>query len=114
MTVQVFSTTRHITSRTVHKIGRSALAAIVAGLSTISVGAYGTDLETGYSRALAAPPRSAPAVRRSSPARLIDPPDSTLNRPVQRAILVDQLYETLMRSSGCLLASSRASIGGGC
>jgi len=75
MTVQVFSATRHITSRGVRRIiGRGALAAIVAGLSGISVSAYGADLETGYSRTIAAPPRSAPAGRRSIPARPIDPP----------------------------------------
>ena len=115
MTVQVFSATRHITSRAVRRtIGRGALAAIAAGLGAISVSAYGADLETGYSRAVAAPSRSAPAVRRSTPARPIDPPDAEPNRPVQRVAFVDQLYERLMRSSGCELASSKGSIGGGC
>ena len=77
MTVQVFSATRHITSRAVRRvIGRGALAAIVTGLGAISVSAYGADLETAYSRAVA--PRSAPAVRRSNPARLIDPSDARL------------------------------------
>ena len=115
MTVQVFSATRHITSRAVRRIiGRGALVAIVAGLSAISVSADGADLPTRYSRTVAAPPRSALAIRRSTPARPIDPPDAELNRPVQRAALVDQLYNELMRSSGCLLASSKASIGGGC
>ena len=115
MTVQVSPATRHITSRAVRRIiGRGALAAIIAGLSSISVSAYGADPETGYSRAVAFPPRSAPPVRRSTPARPIDPPDAELNRPLQRAELVDQLYDHLMRSSGCLLASSKASIRGGC
>jgi hypothetical protein len=115
MTVQVFSATRHIPGRAVRRIiGRGALAAMVAGLSVISLSAYGADLEKGYSRAVAAPPRSAPAVRRSTPARPIDPPDTELNRPMQHAELVDQLYDHLMRSSGCVLASSKASIGGGC
>ena len=114
MTVQVFSATRHITSRVVRRIiGRGALAAIVAGLSAISLSAAGADLETGYSHAVAAPPRSAPAVRRSTPARPIDPPDREPNRLLQ-ATLVDQLYDDLMRSSGCVLASSKASIGAGC
>jgi hypothetical protein len=90
------------------------LAAMVAGVGAISVSAYGADLETGYSRAVTAPPRSAPAVRRSTPARPIDPPDTELNRPMQHAELVDQLYDHLMRSSGCVLASSKAAIGGGC
>ena len=115
MTVQVFSATRHITSGAIRRIvGRGALAAIAAGLGMISVGAYGAELETGYSRAVAAPPRSAPAVRRPTPARPIDPPDTELNQPLQRAALVDQLYGELIRSSGCVLASSKASIGGGC
>ena len=115
MTVQVFSATRHITSRGVRRIiGRGALAAIVAGLSAIFVSAYGADVQTGYSRTVAAPPRSAPAVRRSIPARPIDAPEAEPKRAVQRAALVDQLYDELMRSSGCLLALSKASIGGGC
>jgi len=76
MTVQVFLATRHIKSRAVRRIiGRGALAAIVTGLGAISVSAYGADLEAGYSRAVSAPPRPAPAVRRSIPARPIDPPD---------------------------------------
>ena len=115
MTVQIFSATRHTTSRAVCRIiRRGTLAAIITGLSAISVGAYGADVQTGYSRTVAALPRSAPAVRRSIPARPIDAPEAEPKRAVQRAALVDQLYDELMRSSGCLLASSRASIGGGC
>jgi hypothetical protein len=115
MTVQVFSASRHTTRRAVCRIiRRGALAAIVTGLSAISVSAYGADVETGYSRTVAAPPRSAPAVRRSIAAHPIDPPAAEPKRAVQRAALVDQLYDELMRSSGCLLASSKASIGGGC
>jgi len=115
MTAQVFSVTRHFTSRAVRRIiGRGTLGAIAAGLGAMSVSGYGADLQTGYSRAVTAPPRSAPALRRSTPARPIDPPDAELHRPVQYAALVDQLYDELMRSSGCLLASSKASIGGGC
>ena len=113
MTAQVFSATRRMRNRAaLGVIGRGALAAIAAGLGVISVCAYGAEFETGYSRAVAAPPRSAPAVRRSTPARPIDPPDAEPNRPVQRAVLVDQLYDHLMRSSACSLVSS--SIGGEC
>jgi hypothetical protein len=113
MAVQVFSATHHATDRAVRKmIGRGALAAMVAGLSAISVSAYGADLATAYSRAVAAPPRSASAVRRSAPARSIDPPDAELNRPVQRAELVDQLYDELIRSSACVLASKTSTRGG--
>ena len=111
MTVKVFSATPHITSRAVRRI---IVGGALAAISAISVSAYGADLQTGYSRAVAVSPWSAPAVRRSTPARPIDPPDAELNRPVQRAELVDQLYDHLMRSSGCALASNKASIGGGC
>ena len=115
MTGQVFSATRHITSRAVRRIiGRGALAAIFAGLGAISVGAAGPDLETGYSRIVALPSHSAPAGRRSIPAHPVDQVGPRPNRFAQRPELVDQLYETLMRSSGCVLASSEASIGGGC
>ena len=115
MTVQVFSATCHITRRAVRRIiGRCALAAILTGLGATSVSAAGSDLETGYSRIVALPSRSAPAGRRSIPAHPVDPVDPPPNRFVQRPELVDQLYETLMRSSGCVLASSKASIGGGC
>jgi len=110
-TIQVFSVAPRTTGIAVLRvISGCALLAIGGGLA-ISVGAYGADLETGYSRAVAAPPRSAPAVRRSTPSRPIDPPDTELN---QRAALVDQLYGELIRSSGCVLASSKASIRGGC
>jgi hypothetical protein len=115
MTVQVSPATRHVTSRAVRRIiGQAALAAIFAGLGAISVSAAGPNLETGYSHAVATPPRSAPAVRRSTPARPIDPQDQQPNRLMQGAVVVDRLYETLMRSSGCMLASSNASIAGGC
>ena len=111
-TIQVFSVAPRTTGIAVLRvISGCALLAIGGGLA-ISVGAYGADLETGYSRAVAAPPRSAPAVRRSTPARPIDPLDTEPNRPVQRAVLVDQLYDHLMRSSACSLVSS--SIGGEC
>ena len=113
MAVHVFSATRHITGRAaLGVIGRGALAAIAASLCVISAGGYSAELETGYSRAVAAPPRSAPAVRRSTPARPIDPPDAEPNRPMQHAVLVDQLYDHLMRLSTCSLVSS--SIGGEC
>jgi hypothetical protein len=115
MTIQVFSAVPHTTGRAVLRvIRRSALATMVAGLGAIAVNAYGADLETGYSRAVAAPPRSAPAVRWPTSAHPINTPDTEPNRPVQRAVLVDQLYDHLMRSSGCVLASSKVSIRGGC
>jgi hypothetical protein len=115
MTIQVGSAIRHITSRAVRRIiGRGALAAVAVGLGAISVSAHGGALETGYSHAVAASPHSAPAGRRSAPARPVDPPDAESNRPVQRAALVDRLYDDLMRSSGCALGLRNASIAGGC
>jgi len=113
-TIQVFSAAPRTTGIAVRRVIRGRALLAIGGLGAISVGAYGADLETGYSRAVAAPSRSAPAVRRSTPARPIDPPGTELNQPLQRAALVDRLYGELIRSSGCVLASSKASIGGGC
>jgi hypothetical protein len=87
MTVQVFSATRHITSRAVRRIiGRGALAAVFAGLGAISVSAAGVDLETGYSRAVALPSHSVPAGRRSIPAHSVhpvDPPPNSIGEGLQ-------------------------------
>ena len=93
--------------------GQCAAVAVGAGLAAISMSAFGADPAVGYSYTVAALPHSAPTGDRSIPTRPIDPPNREPNRVVQRAALVDQLYETLMRS-GCMLASSKASIGGGC
>ena len=115
MNVQVFSA-RRITSRAVRRIiGRGALAAFITGLGAISVSAYGADLETAYSRAVALPSSSAMTGRRSIPAptRPYDPHVAKSNGNA-RAELVDQLYDELMRSSGCSLVSSHPSIRGGC
>ena len=115
MTVQVVSAAHRITGRAVRRlIGRGILVAIGACLGAISVSAYGADLAVGYSHTVAASLHSAPTGRRSIPARPIDPPDREPNRLVQRAALVDPLYDDLMRLSGCVLASSKAAIGGGC
>jgi hypothetical protein len=102
-------------SRGVRRIfGQCAAAVAGVWLAAISMSAFGADPAAGYSRAVATSSQSAPTGRQSIPARPIDPPDAELNRPVQRAQLVDQLYDHLMRSSGCALASSKASMGGGC
>jgi hypothetical protein len=93
---------------------RCATAAAGAGLAAISMSAFGADPAVGYSHTVAASPHSVPAGRRSIPARPIDPPNREPNRLVQRAALVDQLYNDLMRSSGCVVASSKASTGRGC
>jgi hypothetical protein len=97
-------------------IGRCRFASIAVGAAffAISVSSFGADLGTGYFSAIAVPPQAAPASRRLIPAHPIDPPDARPGRPMQRGRIVDQLYEEVMRSSGCFVASSNASIGGGC
>jgi hypothetical protein len=85
-----------------------------AGFFAISGSSFGADLGTGYSTAIAVPHQAAPAGRRPIPAHPIDPPDAKPDRSMQRTRIVDQLYEKLMRSSGCSLASNNASIVGGC
>jgi hypothetical protein len=94
--------------------GQRAAAAAGAGLAAISMTAFGADPAVGYSHTVAASPHSVPAGRRSIPARPIDPPNREPNRLTQRAALVDRFYDELMRSSGCVLASSKASTGRGC
>ena len=93
---------------------RCALAVVGAGFVAISISTYGADLGTRYSTALAVPSQCASAGGRPTPVCPINPPDATPDRSMQRTRIVDQLYEQLMRSSGCLLASKNASIGGGC
>jgi hypothetical protein len=115
MTAKISSPRRARKSRGVRSIfGQCAAAAVGACLGAISVSAYGADLAVGYSHTVAASLHSAPIGRRSIPARPIDPPDREPNRVVERAALVDQVYDDLMGSSACVLASSKASIGGGC
>jgi hypothetical protein len=93
---------------------RCALAVVGAGFVAISISTYGADLGTRHSTALAVPSQCASAGGRPTPVYSINPPDATPDRSMQRTRIVDQLYEGLMRSSGCLLASKNASIGGGC
>ena len=93
---------------------RCALAVVAAGFVAISVSTYGADLGTRYSTALAVPSQHASAGGRPTPVYPINPPDATPDRSMQRNWIVDPLYEELMRSSGCLLASKNTSIGGGC
>ena len=117
MTLQIASGHHAPTAKRVHSaIGRCpfALMVVSAGFFAISVSSFGADLGTGYSTAIAVPPQAAPAGRRPIPAHPIDPPDPKPDRSMQRTRIVDQLYEKLMRSSGCSLAASNASIWGGC
>jgi hypothetical protein len=87
---------------------------IGAGFFVISIGSFGADLGTGYSTAYAVSPDAAPARHRPPPARPIDPPEAKPDPSMQHTRTVDQLYDDLMRSSACLLASNNASIAGGC
>ena len=117
MTLQIASGHRAPATKRVHSaIGRCHAAVIVAGAGffAISVSSFGADLGSGYATAIAVPPQAAPVGRRPIPAHPIDPPDAKPDRFMQRARIVDRLYEELMRSSGCSLASNNASIVGGC
>ena len=117
MAVQVVLAASRLAGRGVQSvIRRGALAATIVGLSTIYGSAYGADVATAYSRAVAAPPHVyvSPADRRSVPARPIDPPGDQPKRPVQRAAMVDRLYDELIRSSGCALAPHSSFITSGC
>ena len=117
MTLQIASGHHAPAAKRVHSaIGRChvAVMAVSAGFFAISVSSLGADLRTGYSAAIAVPPQAVPADRRPIPAHPIDPPDAKPDRSMQRARIVDRLYEEVMRSSGCSLASNNASIGGGC
>jgi hypothetical protein len=93
-------------------IGRCALAAIGAGFFAISTGTFGADPGTGYSTAIAVPSQTLPASRRPIPARPTVPPDAKPDLSVQRARIVEQLYEEIMRRSSpeCSSATNIASM----
>jgi hypothetical protein len=97
-------------------IGRCALAAIGAGFFAISTGTFGADPGTGYSTAIATPSQALPASRRPTPARPIVPRDAKPDLSVQRARIVDQLYEEIMRRSApeCSSATNTAAMAGTC
>ena len=97
-------------------IGRCALVAVSAGFFAISIGALGADLGTEYSTAIAVPPPAAPSGRRTIPAHPVIPRDTKPELSAQRARIVDQLYEEIMRRSspGCASATSNASMAGAC
>jgi hypothetical protein len=115
MTAKISAQRRERKSRGVRRIfGQWAATAAGAGLAAISMSASGADPAVGYSHTVAASPHSAPIDRRSITPRPIDPQDREPNNLVRRAALVDQLYDDLMRSSGCLLGSSKGLTRGGC
>jgi hypothetical protein len=110
MTVKAVPAGRALTGRPARQIiGRSALAAVGVSFFTISISTHGADLGTRYSTALAVP--SQPA----SPGRA-HPRDAMPDRSAQRARMVDQLYEELMRWTppGCLSTATKASGVAGC
>ena len=96
-------------------------AAVAIGICV--VGAFGANLDTGNSSATAVLSRPAPADRWLIPPRPIDPPYGELDLSAQRAQIVDQLYEELMRQTAPGCSSSRpgpaetansAAMGSGC
>jgi hypothetical protein len=91
-----------------------ALITVSAGFAAGSVGSFGADPRTGYSNAIAVPSHAAPAARQPLPAHPIDPPDTNPELYLQHAWIVDRLYDELMHSSECFLASSNASMKFGC
>jgi len=98
-----------------HRVRRHfSLITVSAGLCASSVSSFGADPVTGYSIAIAVPSHAGPAARRPIPVHPIDPPDTNPEHTKQRTQTVDRLYEEVMHSSGCRLASSNAAITGGC
>ena len=99
-------------------IGRCnfAVAAVSAGFFAIAVSAFGADLGSGSSTAIAGPSPPAPARRQLMQAHPIDFPDLDPALSAQHARMVDQLYEQLMRRAapGCSSGSRYASMGGAC
>jgi hypothetical protein len=92
-------------------LGRCALAVIGASFGSISISALGTDLTTGSSRSITGPSQVMHADHRPVSVRPNAPSDTKLDYLALHFRTVDRLYEELMRSSGCLLASKKASIG---
>lgn len=97
-------------------IGRCALAAVGGAFAAVSINALGADIGTRYSTALGVPTQRAPVVGRQIPAYPIDPPDGKPDHSAQRARIVDQLYEELMRWTppGCSSTGTKAAVVAGC
>lgn len=94
-----------------HRVRRHfSLITIGAGLFAASVSSSGADPGTGYFTAITVPPHAASRPIVSHPTDL---PGTNPDRSLQRARIVDRLYEETMRSSGCFLASRNGAITGG-
>jgi hypothetical protein len=89
------------------------LIIISAGLLAISVSSFGADPGTGYSTAIAVPSHATSAASRPIPAHPIDSRTTNPDRS-KRARTDDRMYEEVMRSSGCFLATRNAGITSGC
>jgi hypothetical protein len=114
MRLRIARASRAVTCRAARKtIGRCALAAVAAGFFAISVDTFGADLGTGYSTAMSVPSQAARGPMPPNPAV---PRDATPDRSVQRARVVDQLYEEIMRRSSpaCSSAMNIAAMASAC
>jgi hypothetical protein len=117
MRPQIARASRAVTAGAARKvIGRCVSAAVGVGFFAISIGTFGADLGTGYSTAIAVPSQTAPPGRRSLSAHPIVPPDAKPELAAQRARIVAQLYEEIMRRSspGCVSTTNNAAIAGAC
>ena len=117
MRLRIARANRAVTCRAARKtIGRCALAAVAAGFFAISVDTFGADLGAGYSTAMSVPSQAAPAGRGPMPPHPAVPRDATPDRSVQRARVVDQLYEEIMRRSSpaCSSATNIAAMASAC
>ena len=97
-------------------IGCCVMAAVGAGYFPISTGTFGADPGTGYSTAIAVLSQTVPASRQPMPTRPTVPRDAKPDLSVQRARIVEQLYEEIMRRSSpeCSSATNTASLAGAC
>jgi hypothetical protein len=117
MRLEIAPASRAVQGITARKmIGRGALAAIGAGFFAISTGTFGADPGTGYSTAIAVLSQTVPASRQPMPTRPTVPRDAKPDLSVQRARIVEQLYEEIMRRSSpeCSSATNTASIAAAC
>jgi hypothetical protein len=116
MAAQLVVARRACTGAAVRRtLGRFALAAISASLGAISVSSFGADLTTGSSR-ITDPSQMARTDNRPMPAQADAPPDAELDYlSAQRARMVDQLYQELMRGRPpCASASTNAAMADRC
>jgi hypothetical protein len=97
-------------------IGRCALAAVGTAVIAISPGTFGADLGTANSTATTVLSQTAQTGRRPTSSHPIVTPDPKPDLLAQRARVVYQLYEEIIRLSSpeCSSATNKASVAGGC